>query len=153
MGKKKGFTLVELLLGVGIAVLVFGGLLSVINYTSTLRETARNKVSAMNAARQRIEQIKYEAANDFDGTLTRYTTTPAFFPVGVGQQSAGRVTMTAVSGGSGNLYDVRIIICWLQGNRIIGECRDNSGLLQFSDLDGDGSLESPCVLTTAIRRP
>ena len=156
--KKKalpGITLVELLLSLFIGVVVFGALLSLINYTSTLSEIARNKVNAMNAARQKIEQFKSDVQINFDNAVTEYTNNtkgPVFTPVGV--NGRGRITLNAVAGGGGDLFDVTVVICWRQrNNRVIGEDSNLNGQLNAGeDTNGNGALDSPCTLTTAIRR-
>ncbi|OGW99710.1 MAG: hypothetical protein A2Y00_07740 [Omnitrophica WOR_2 bacterium GWF2_43_52] len=151
--RQKAVTLIELLISLFIGVVVIGALLGLVNYTSELQETSRNKMIALNDARQVIEQIKYAADTSFDNAISQYSAAAnqTFTPAGL--DARGRIILNNVAGGGGDLYDVMVLVCWRQRrNRIIGECVNSGGVLQFSDLDGDGNLESPCSLTTAIRR-
>ena len=151
--RQKAVTLIELLISLFIGVVVIGALLGLVNYTSELQETSRNKMIALNDARQVIEQIKYAADTSFDNAISQYSAAAnqTFTPAGL--DARGRIILNNVAGGGGDLYDVMVLVCWRQRrNRIIGECVNSGGVLQFSDSDGDGNLESPCSLTTAIRR-
>ena len=151
--RQKAITFIELLISLFIGVVVIGALLGLVNYTSELQETSRNKMIALNDARQVIEQIKYAADTSFDNAISQYSAVAnqTFTPAGL--DARGQIVLNNVTRGGGDLFDVTVLVCWRQkGNRIIGECRNSGGVLQFSDLDGDGNLESPCSLTTAIRR-
>lgn len=156
--RQRAITLIELLISLFIGVVVIGALLGLVNYTTTLQETTRNKVRAMDAARQRIEQLKSDVQFDYPGTINNLINNPVFTPVGLAN-ARGRITMTPLNAagirdGVANLYDVRVVICWRQGNgRVIGEDANLNGIFDFGeDTNNNAVFDSPCTLTTAIRR-
>lgn len=154
---RKGFTLIELLIAIFIATLVLGAFLSVINYSLELQETNRNLVIATNSARQKIEEIRNTS---FDSIIATYNDGPSRIFTPAGLDGRGRITASYVTGSNNNLIDVRIAICWRQkGGRIIGEDNGRTGgtaldgiLNGGEDLNGNGLIDSPCVLSTAISR-
>ena len=158
---KKGLTLMELLVAAFITVIVFGSLLTLINYTADLQEMSRNRITAMNAARQMMEQVKLDVklavsfivvVSDYNGT-TGYNKR-SFTPIGFAAGSASGIVYTdVVPNSSSNLYDVTVAVCWRQKNgRVIGEDQNLNGILDGGeDTNGNGRLDSPCVLTSAVR--
>lgn len=154
---KRAFTLLELLVAIAIAVVVFGSLLSLANYSLDLEDTNRNLSAAFNDARDKVEEIRNTGFDSIIATFNNQVFNPAGFTAG---EARGRVGAAIVTGSSNNLIDVRVAVCWRQrGGRIIGEDNGNGGgtaldgqLNGAEDADGDGLIDSPCVISTSIRR-
>ncbi len=152
-----GFTLLELLIAVAIAVVVLGSLLSLANYSLDLEDTNRNLAAAFNAARGKAEEIRNTSFDSIIATFNNQVFDPSGFTAG---EAKGRVTAAIVTGSDNNLIDTRVAVCWRQrGGRIMGEDNGNGGgtaldgqLNGGEDANGNGLLDSPCVLNTAIRR-
>ena len=160
---KKGLTLMEILVAAFITVIVFGSLLTLINYTADLQEMSRNRITAMNAARQMMEQVKLDVkqAVSFSAVVGNYDVLTgigynlrSFTPIGFAAGSASGIVYTdVVPNSTSNLYDVTVAVCWRQKNgRVIGEDQSLNGILDGGeDTNGNGRLDSPCVLTSAVR--
>jgi prepilin-type N-terminal cleavage/methylation domain-containing protein len=148
-----GFTLIELMISLFIMLIVFVGLLSIVNYSLELQESSKNITIAINAVRQRIEEIRY---TPFNNIISLYNNTPSNIFNITELNGRGRTTIiraTYVNGTDNpNLLNVRAVICWRQKNgRIIGEDINLNGRLDTGeDLNSNGLIDSPCILTTAI---
>lgn len=148
---KKGFTLIEVLIATVVLTGAILAILSTLIQCSNLQETSKNLGLAINAARGEIEEMRNA---DFTTLIVNYN---GPFEV-TGLNGKGCVDASYVAGSNNNLVGVRIAICWRQkGGRIIGE--DNGagggtaldGILHANeDADGDGEIDSPCVVDTSI---
>lgn len=155
--RRAGFTLVEVLITAFIMVIVFGAFLNLINGSFKLQDNGRNFILVSNAARSKIEEIRSVA---FDNIVGSFNNTVFDVPGFMNNYARGRVTAIMVNGSGGDLIDIRVVICWRQKDgRIIGE--DNgqgggtalNGVLDGSeDVNGNGRIDSPCVLSSAINR-
>lgn len=152
----KGFTLVEVMICMGVLVGVLTGLIGLYFHSYDLQETSRNTSVALNAARARLEVIRDAAINnnyDFATLITTYHNTT------ISVSGMDGLLRTYVSYGKNadasdntNLIEVATAVCWRQkGGRIVGEAAvDMSGNLFLNDLDSDGTIESPVGLQDTI---
>ena len=115
----RGFTLVEVLIAVGILAVVIVGLLQLFVYCSTLAEAAGNTTLAVNEAQNKIEEIRN---HNFTSIATDYASggTPGnTFPVpdrdGTGTIGTGTITTSQV-GGSSALLQIQINVSWQNKN-------------------------------------
>lgn len=150
----KGFTLLEVMFAAAVLVGLLVGLMSVYIYCFDLQETARNISFALQQTRTQLEQIRDldfaqiptqqnlagVPLNGMNGRI-RIEVSDCIFPSGAVAQNC-------------NLYNIRVVTGWVQkGGRIIGEGQiDKSGNFFFSDSDGDGQIESPVQIETALAR-
>lgn len=115
----KGFTLIEVLVAVGILVIILAGLL--LSYTSCfiLNETTRNLTFAMNAAQNVLEEIREHTFSRIYRDYNRRTFEVPQIPPG---NSRGLVE---VDNSNPDLLRITITVCWRQsGGRIIGGDRN-----------------------------
>jgi hypothetical protein len=156
-----GFTLVEVLLCITLLVGLFVGVISIYVYCFNLQETSRNIPIALNEAKTKLEEIKslvYDLNDadylaNFESIVTDYNGEVLDLTTIDGKIMTETNYVTDISDPDNlSLIMARVVVCWRQkGGRIIGEAQiDGSGDLVFTDLDGDGRIESPVELVTAI---
>lgn len=157
MKKKNGFSLIELLFAVFIAMVVFSALLTLVQSSLRIQSASSDLILANNAARNKIEEIRSTSFNTIVATFhNRVFNVPAFPPGG----ARGRTTAIYVVGSGNELIEVRAVICFRgRDGRIIGEDNGRGGgvaldgvLNGTEDVNGNGLIDSPCVLVNAIRK-
>ena len=149
---KSGFTLVELMIVVGILSVVIPGLLKLFIDTSQLSAMAGNKTLAISEAQNKIEEIRNLA---FDNVMTTYgaaSGTPFNLTQINGKGIVYAKNTTAPS--NADLLLVEVMICWQDKyGRKVGEDVNLNGILDAGeDLDGDNKISSLAKLTTRIAR-
>ncbi|MDP1853591.1 MAG: type II secretion system protein [Candidatus Omnitrophota bacterium] len=113
--KKKAFTLIEVVIAMGIMAVAFLGLVAAYISGFDLAETAKNTTYALNAAQKKIEEIRdynfFDISNDYDNTN--------FTIDGI---SAGNSNgLVEIDNTNPDLLVVTVAACWRQkGGRIIG---------------------------------
>lgn len=145
--RKKGFTLVEVLIGVGIlAFCLCGILVSYINMF-ILSDLARDITLATTAVQDQMENIKKMS---FDSLSVLNSTTFAIAGFSAGN-ARGRIEVTDSS--YTDLKRVRIIACFKSRQRVIGEDTNLNGALDGGeDANGNGRLDSSVEVVTLISR-
>jgi Tfp pilus assembly protein PilV len=153
MRKITGFTLVEVLVGGAILVMTVLGSLEVFNRSLNSSNFAKNQYIYLNEARGQMDQLLYKAGKDFGSLL----------------DDEGKVFLTSSSDASGKIYvsnlhtgtssattcllKVKVVVCWRQGNRVIGEDKDLDGVLDDGeDSNNNDQIDSVCQLETALAR-
>jgi prepilin-type N-terminal cleavage/methylation domain-containing protein len=120
--KKKGFTLLEVLITTAIMISVLAAVAYGLSQASNLTETMRNQDIAINAARDILEQIIQSDLNDimnnYNGqnfSIEDVQGQPLLTaPAGLNNNNNPiEVTVTGV-GSSANLYDVAVTVTWEQ---------------------------------------
>lgn len=110
----QGFTLVEVLIAVGILAIVIVGLLQLFVSCSALAEAAGNTTFALNEAQNKLEEIRNHS---FDSIAADYASggTPGnTFTLG-SLSGTGTITTTQV-GGSSELLQITIDVSWQNKN-------------------------------------
>lgn len=110
----QGFTLVEVLIAVGILAIVIVGLLQLFVSCSALAEAAGNTTFALNEAQNKLEEIRNHS---FDSIAADYASggTPGnTFTLG-SLNGTGTVETSQV-GGSSELLQIRIDVSWQNKN-------------------------------------
>lgn len=113
--KKKAFTLIEVVIAIGIMAVAFLGLVAAYISSFELAETAKNTTYALNAAQKKIEEIRdynfFDIPADYDNTN--------FTVDGI---SAGNSNgLVEIDDSAPELLVVTVTACWKQkGGRIIG---------------------------------
>lgn len=157
MKKNKGFSLVELLFAVFIAMVVFSALLTLVQSSLRIQSGSQDLILANNAARNRIEDIRTAAFDTIVATYHNRVFDASGFTVG---SAKGRSTAVYVAGSGNELIDVRVVVCFRgRDGKVIGEDDGRGGGIALDgvlnggeDVNGNGLLDSPCVLVTAIRK-
>jgi prepilin-type N-terminal cleavage/methylation domain-containing protein len=144
----RGFTLVELLIVVGILAVVVLGLLQLFIYTSVQAQMAGNKTLAVAAATNKIEEIRNHT----------YTSIAADYASG--GTPGNKFTPANITGkgiiyiGSSNpdLLTIEVDVSWRNKyGRVIGEDLDLDGVKDTGeDVNGNNKLDSPVKLISAI---
>ncbi|OGX36786.1 MAG: hypothetical protein A3G91_00815 [Omnitrophica WOR_2 bacterium RIFCSPLOWO2_12_FULL_50_9] len=110
----QGFTLVEVLIAVGILAIVIVGLLQLFVSCSALAEAAGNTTFALNEAQNKMEEIRN---HDFDSIATDYASggTPGNTFTLSTLNGTGTVATSQV-GGSSELLQIGIDVSWQNKN-------------------------------------
>lgn len=143
-----GFTLIELMIAVGVLIIVLVGLLQIFIYCLNLSEFAGNATLAISEAQGELEEIR---SHEFERIAGDYG------PGG----NPGNTFELAQLNGKGTIYiddtnpallAIEIVVSWREkGNRIVGEDSDLNGVLDSGeDTNGNGKLDSPVVLVSLI---
>ena len=110
----RGFTLVEVLIAIGILAVVIVGLLQLFIYCSTLAEAAGNTTLAINEAQNKMEEIR---GHDFSTVAVDYASggTPGNTFTLTNLTGTGTVTISQF-GGSSSLLQTQINVNWQNKN-------------------------------------
>ena len=163
---RDGLTLIEVLSSLTIMIVSVVALLSAFMSQTTLNEHSRNMSWAANDAERVLEEL--ELQNGEGSGCSGVNTAP---PGGFASWDAWLNGAIAAGGGGGksvpttpatnelvsviptvgadpNRVTVAVVVCWRYRNRVVGECANAP--LVTSDLDGDGTIESPVQLSTIL---
>ncbi|MDD5130178.1 MAG: hypothetical protein PHS66_03905 [Candidatus Omnitrophica bacterium] len=140
---KEGFVLLEVLIATAIAAFAVCGILFLYIAGMDLIRTSKNASLASSAAWGLIEEIR---------------TTP--FPDIVANYNGLKFSVNSIPSSSGIVYvddtdpeflQVIISVCWLQGNKIVGEDTNLNGDLDTGeDANGNGIIDSTVELVTQV---
>jgi len=146
---QQGFTLVELLVVVGILAIVILGLIQTFLVGSVLADLSHRKTLAGGEAQDKLEEI---ANHTFSLIATDYGAggTPGQTFDLSQLTGKGVITVTTIST---NLLQVDILVSFQYRNgRVYGEDKNLNGTLDAGeDANGNGVLDSGIKLTTYIR--
>lgn len=149
---KYSFTLMELMLAATILVVALVGLLATYVGCFTINETAKNLTLAINAAQQKLEEIRdynfYKIYEDYNNTTFEVSEIPD-------SDAEGSVNIDDTDP---DLIKITVSVCWQQrGGRIHGEDNGRGGGVALNgkidgteDGDGDGIIDSPAQIVTLI---
>ncbi|MDP2653791.1 MAG: prepilin-type N-terminal cleavage/methylation domain-containing protein [Candidatus Omnitrophota bacterium] len=148
--KGGGFTLVELMVTVGIVVTVIVILLQLFVYNSLLAGLAGNMSYAMSEAQAKMEEIRN---SDYSQITTSYASggTPGnTFDLSLATGKG----IIYIDSSTADLLQVDVVVCWRgKDGRVIGEDKNLNGTLDTGeDADGDGKIGSSATLSTMIAR-
>ncbi|MFZ2602874.1 MAG: type II secretion system protein, partial [Candidatus Omnitrophota bacterium] len=150
MKKNSGFTLVEVLVTTAILTFAILSTLSLFSYLLYLAEGDRESLTQEYDAENQMEQIR---AMDYFTIRDTYTNAGAL-----------RQTIMGITNGvdrSGVIYGqelapnglirIKVAVCYLQRNRLIGEDANFNGALDSGeDANGNGELDSPCEIESVV---
>ena len=154
--KNRGFTILEVMLCVGILAGLMVGLIGVYVYCFNLQETSANMSNAIFQVQAKLEEIREAAADNFNNVRSAYDNKETSL-TGLNGKMRTEIPQCVYPAGANpsdcNLYDVRIIAGWSQrAGRIIGEGYLFKGAFNFRDLDRDGIIESPVEIKSSLAR-
>jgi len=144
--KTQGFSLVELLVVVGILSVVILGLIQTFLLGSVLADLSHRKTIALGEAQDKLEEV---LNHTFSLITTDYSSPNNTFNL---SQITGK-GVTTVTALSANLLQVDVVVAFQYRNgRVYGEDRDLDGVLDAGeDVNGNGALDSGVKVTTYIR--
>lgn len=127
----KGMTLLEILIAVAVLAIALIGLCSTYLGTSTVSEATEEEVLAANAIREKLADIRAEAAEDFNLMITNYTTNDNLIKFNVGR--AHGLTLKPIEGQT----SVGRVILYLNESQVPAQFGGNGAGL---DLNKDGAI-------------
>ena len=141
--QKTAVTLTELMVATAVFILAFTGIL--LSYIRCLEfnELSKSSVIAIQASRNRLEEMRNTAFNQIKTAYNNVTFTTA------GLNGKG---VTYVNDINPQLLKITVTFCWKQGTgRTIGEDTNLNGQLDAGeDKNGNSILDSPTTLVTNI---
>ncbi|MFH1622712.1 MAG: prepilin-type N-terminal cleavage/methylation domain-containing protein [Candidatus Omnitrophota bacterium] len=142
---KKAFSLIELMFSLVILVIILVGLLYTYVVCFKLNESSRSLILVNNAMQAHLETIR----DDFDDLTTSQDVPFALEGFSSGDGVIFRSVCEEDCTGYNNLKLVRLVACWKEGKRIIGEgvALDSGG-----NLVSNGAVTSNSELVTLISR-
>lgn len=165
MKKTAGFTLIEVLIATMVLTIALVSAIGLFAYLLALPEGGRDSVIALHEAETKMEEIctnHYLTIRDGDTSagLPAYTNTGALLrtPFALaGLTGQGIVYGEELPGAADGLMRIKVVVCYRQKNRIIGE-DDGAGagtaldgiLNGAEDANGNGEIDSPCQLETVV---
>ena len=148
--KNKGFSLIEVIVTVGILVIVLTSLLGLFIYCSTLAEASGNMTLAIREAQGKLDEIR-------DHSYSLITT-----DYGAGGTPGNIFNLNQLNG-KGVIYfespnpellQIKVVVSWKnKDTRVIGEDVNLNGILEAGeDKNANSQLDSIVSLTTMIAR-
>lgn len=143
---RPGFTLLELMIAVGVLIVALVGLLGVFAHMISLNENSGKLTLAIAACQARLEEMRN---SDFSTLYVNYNGTnfnPAGFSSG---EAKGAISL---NNSNPDLLQVFVSVSWrTRSNRVIGEDRNLNGVLDAGeDFDANGILDSPAEIATLM---
>lgn len=145
---KKGFTLIELVIGVGILLMTILGVISVYNHSILLSRLSEGRVLALESAQGKLEEMR----------MSSYTTLQLDYGSSPPPGKPGNTFVPEGLSGMGNVafFDqsnpaigVQVSVSWSEKGRLFGEDANLNGVLDAGeDTNGNGRLDSPVQLVT-----
>ncbi|MFA6378349.1 MAG: hypothetical protein WCX16_01025 [Candidatus Omnitrophota bacterium] len=139
----KGLSLLELLIAFGILAFALCAILFVYTLCSVLITTSRNINIATNASLGLMEEIRTSSFSNITTDYNNLTFTLNDIPSSKG--------IVYVDDSNPELLLVTISVCWLQGQRVIGEDKNLDGVLSLGeDINHNDIIDSTVQLVTRI---
>ena len=150
MEKASGFTLIEVVIATVILVTVSVSTLGLFVCSLSTTDEDRSRTIAQYELERQMEQIY---ARDYLDIKTTFTNAGALretqFPTIIGL--AGTGTVYAQELAVDELLRIKVVVCYRQRNRIIGEDTNLDGMLApAEDTNANGELDSPCQIETVV---
>lgn len=143
---KSGFTLLELMIGVGVLIVALAGLLGVFAHMISLNEESGKLSLAVAACQAKLEEIRNSSFTNVYTTYNGANFNPNGFSSG---EAKGAVS---INNSNPDLLQVFVSVSWrTRSNRVIGEDRNLNGVCDTGeDLNGNLRLDSPGQITTLM---
>lgn len=143
---KKGFTLIELVIGMGIFLMTILGVLSTYQHSLWLSRYSQGYTLALQSAQGKIEEMR---GHDVVRLLIDYgnggNPGNTFDPEGITGKGAVIFVQNPPSGTQGAI----VVVCWMEKGRLFGEDQNLDGrFTPDEDRNGNNRLDSPVELLT-----
>ena len=149
-GHDRGFSLVELVVTVGIMAFAIVSMMQLYIYTSIQTELARHQTAAIIEAQNKIEEIRNYT---YDNIVTDYS---------LGGSLGNTFNLTLLDGkgviyidnSNTELLVLEAVVSWEDKlNRIVGEDLDLDGVLDAGeDINGNAKIDSPARVMSMVTR-
>lgn len=147
MLRKKGFTLVEILVSTAIMAIAITSTLQILMYLLQMNEANQVSVACMNRVQGIMDEIK--RVNYDDIVLYNGDTFTVDELTARGIRHRGVIYVNEIE--ASFLSDVKVVISWENRSRIIGEDRNFNGALDGGeDLNGNGQIDSPIMIESTL---
>ena len=143
---KSGFTLLELMIAVGVLIVALVGLLGVFAHMMLLNENSRKLTIAVTACQDKLEEMRNANFSTLYATYNGAGFNPNGFTSG---QAKGTIS---IDNSDPNLLRIFVSISWrTRSNRVIGEDGNLTGVLDTEeDSNGNGRPDSPAAIMTLM---
>ncbi len=147
---QKAFTLVEILVVVGIMAFVIIGMGQLFIYASMTAELAGNKSIAVSLAQNKIEEIRNHTYGNIPADYANGGTPGNAFSI----PGLDGIGLVRIDSSDSELLGVEVLIFWQNRyGHIMGEDRDLDGVLDGDeDANSNSKLDSPVTLVTKLTR-
>lgn len=151
MKKTSGFTLIEVLIATMFLMVALLSTLGLLAHSLSLIEGNKSFLIAQYEAKRQMEGI---CANDYTYIKDTYTNAGALkqtpFTI-AGLTGKGTVYANELAQAAEGLMRIKVVVCYQQRLRIIGEDSDLDGILGAGeDVNSNGELDSPCQIETVV---
>ncbi|MBU1086987.1 MAG: type II secretion system GspH family protein [Candidatus Omnitrophica bacterium] len=148
MRRKKGFTLVEVLVSTAIMAIAITSTLQILMYLLQMNESNQNSVTCMNTVQGYMDEMKNVLYDDIVGNYNGLQFTVDDL-TNRGVRHSGIIYAAEIQ--PPFLTDVKVVICWENRNRIIGEDTNLNGSLDAGeDKNGNGMIDSPTMIEGTV---
>ena len=143
---KSGFTLLELMIGVGVLIVALVGLLGVFAHMISLNENSGKLSLAVAACQAKLEEMRNSSFTDLYTTYNGTSFNPNGFSSG---EAKGAIS---INNSNAKLLQVFVSVSWMtRSNRVIGEDKNLNGVRDAGeDLNGNLRLDSPGQIATLM---
>jgi type II secretory pathway pseudopilin PulG len=149
---RRGMTLLEIIIGLGVAVVAILGIMSALVSASRMDEATSEQVRALNACRTTIEMMKQVP---FAEIWRRYNSNAADDPGGAGTGPGANFAVTGLRAQTGDADGMpgQVQFPELAGNLSETVIEARLGMPAAKDLNGDGDVIDANVSTTYMILP
>jgi len=143
---RNGFTLLELMIAVGVLIVALVGILGVFAHLISLNENSSKLTLAVAACQNKLEEMRNSSFTALYATYNGTSFNPSGFSSG---EAKGAIS---INNSNPNLLQVYVSVSWrTRSNRVIGEDRNLNGALNAGeDSNANGRLNSPAEIATLI---
>ncbi len=146
--RKKAFTLVEILVSTAIMAIAITSTLQVLIFLLQMNEANQVSVLCMNRLQGRMDEVKSVL---YDDVVARYDGVQFTVPELTARSIRHSGVIYATEIEPGFLTDVKVVICWENKSRVMGEDANFNGLLDGGeDENGNGELDSPQMIEGTV---
>ncbi len=148
MKKKKGFTLVEILISTAIMAIAITSTLQILNYLLMMNESNDVTVICMNELQGMMDNVRNTLYSDI---VSVYNGKQFQIAELTNRQIQHSGVYIATEIEPLFITRVKIVVCWKNRNRVIGEDLNFNGVLDAGeDANGNGELDSPVMIEAAV---
>ncbi len=150
VNKNNGFSLIEIVVTVGILTILLTNLLGLFIYCSTLAQSAGNMTLAIREAQEKLEEIR---DHNYSLITTDYAAGGSPGNIFNLNQLNGKGAVY-VDSSSPDLLQIKVVVSWKnKDTRVIGEDTNLNGILDAGeDKNANGQLDSIVSLVTMIAK-
>ncbi len=153
MNKNSGFTLIEVMVSTMLLVVALLGSLGVFARLLGITESDKSYLIAQKEAEAKMEEL---TRYNYPALIADYTNAGALKSTPFNLSSTmiigkGVVYAQELSGAANSLLSAKVVVCYRQKGRIVGEDTNLNGILDGAeDQNNNARIDSPCQLDTVM---